>query len=242
MSDEIQEQIQTLKKLQAAEDKVHGLQIELNQVDKSLADLESKLGDSQSEVASMAEELDIARKTYREGELDIKSNQEMILKSDAKLRQVKTNKEYQSTLREIDELKRKNSALEDELLELLDKIESTEADLSEREKRAKQRRNEIIAQQKSVKEEAAEKRATLAALKTERDEIATAIPKAVMAQVADIKLLRGRPVISAVSGSICSGCNMNIPAQLYNELQRFDSIKRCPMCQRIIYWTEMRPE
>lgn len=242
MSDEIQEQIQTLKKLQAVEDKVHDLQIELNQVDASLADLESKLGDSQLEVASMAEELEGARKTYREGELDIKTNQEMVLKSDAKLRQVKTNKEYQSTLREIDELKRRNSALEDELLELLDKIESTETDLAEREKRANQRRNEIIAQQNSIKEEAAEKTTALAALKAERDEIASAVPKAVMAQVEDIKLLRGRPVISAVAGSICSGCNMNIPAQLYNELQRFDSIKRCPMCQRIIYWTEMRSE
>lgn len=242
MSDEIQEQIQTLKKLQAAEDKVHDLQIELNQVDASLADLESKLGDSQLEVASTAEELEAARKTYRQGELDIKSNQEMVLKSDAKLRQVKTNKEYQSTLREIDELKRRNSALEDELLELLDKIESTETDLAEREKRANQRRNEIIAQQNSIKDEAAEKQTALAALKTERDEIASVIPKAVMAQVEDIKMLRGRPVISAVSDYICSGCNMNIPAQLYNELQRFDSIKRCPMCQRIIYWTEMRSE
>lgn len=242
MSDEIQEQIQTLKKLQTAEDKVHALKIELNQVDANLADLESKLGDSQSEVVSMAEELETARKTYREGELDIKSNQEMILKSDAKLRQVKTNKEYQSTLREIDELKRKNSALEDELLELLDKIENTETDLAEREKRAKQRRNEIVAQQNSVKEEAAEKQTALTALETERDEITTAIPKALMAQVEDIKLLRGRPVVSAVSASICSGCHMNIPAQLYNELQRSDSIKRCPMCQRIIYWKEIRSE
>jgi predicted nucleic acid-binding Zn-ribbon protein len=145
-------------------------------------------------------------------------------------------------LREIDELKRRNSALEDELLELLDKIESTETDLAEREKRANQRRNEIIAQQNSIKEEAAEKQTALAALKTERDEIASVVPKAVMAQVEDIKMLRGRPVISAVSDYICSGCNMNIPAQLYNELQRFDSIKRCPMCQRIIYWTEMRSE
>lgn len=242
MSDEIQEQIQSLKKLQAAEDKVHALKLELNQVDANLADLDSKLDDSQSEVVSMAEELEAARKTYREGELDIKSNQEMILKSDAKLRQVKTNKEYQSTLREIDELKRKNSALEDELLELLDKIETTETDLAEREKRAKQRRNEIIAQQNSVKEEAEEKQTMLSALEAERNEITTAIPKALMAQVEDIKLLRGRPMVSAVSASICSGCNMNIPAQLYNELQRFDSIKRCPMCQRIIYWKEIRSE
>jgi predicted nucleic acid-binding Zn-ribbon protein len=29
---------------------------------------------------------------------------------------------------------------------------------------------------------------------------------------------------------------MNIPPQMYNELHRFDSLKNCPHCQRIIYW------
>jgi hypothetical protein len=42
--------------------------------------------------------------------------------------------------------------------------------------------------------------------------------------------------IAPVLDSICLGCNMNIPPQMYNELQRFDSIKFCPHCQRIIYW------
>jgi predicted nucleic acid-binding Zn-ribbon protein len=242
MSDEIREQIHTLNKLQAVEDKLHHLQIELNQVDAGLAELDSKLAASQAEVAGLSEDLEAARKTYREGELDIKSNQETIAKSDAKLRQVKTNKEYQATLREIDELKRKNGELEDHLLGLLDKIESAEADLTQRETRAHQRKNEILAQQNTIREEAAEKQTTLAALSAERDEIAAVLPKAVLAQVEEIKIRRGRPIIAAVSACICSGCNMNIPAQLYNELQRFDSIKRCPMCQRIIYWNDMRSE
>ncbi|MDJ0783770.1 MAG: C4-type zinc ribbon domain-containing protein [Desulfosarcinaceae bacterium] len=242
MSDDIREQIHTLNKLQTVEDKLHQLQIELNQVDTNLTQLDSQLVQSLQEVANLSGELEAIRKTYREGELDIKVNQETIAKSDAKLRQVKTNKEYQATLREIDELKRKNSALEDELLGLLDKIESTEAMLAEREKRAEQRKNEIVAQQNSIREEAAKKQAVLGALQAERSDITTAIPKSLMVQVENIKSLRGRPIIAAVSGAICSGCNMNIPAQLYNELQRFDSLKRCPMCQRIIYWNDLRSE
>lgn len=242
MSDEIREQIHNLNKLQAVEDKIYDLKVELNQVDASLAELDAKLGDAETEVTGLSDELEADRKAYREGELDIKTNQETIAKSDAKLRQVKTNKEYQATLREIDELKRKNSAQEDELLVLLEKIDNAEAHLSERDKRFQQRKNEIIAQQNTIREEAAEKRTDMAALETEREEIATAIPKAVMAQVAEIKNRRGRPVIAAVSACICGGCHMNIPAQLYNELQRCDSLKRCPMCQRIIYWNELRSE
>jgi predicted nucleic acid-binding Zn-ribbon protein len=242
MSDEIRAQIETLNKLQTVEDQLHRLRLELNQVDANLAELDAKLADSQAGVAGLSEELEESRRAYRQGELDIKSNQETIVKSDAKLRQVKTNKEYQATLREIDELKRKNSALEDDLLGLLDKIESAEKDLSEREQRAHQRKNEILAEQNTIQEEATEKKGLMATLITERDDIAEELPKNVMAQVKDVKSHVGRPIIASVSAAICSGCNMNIPPQLYNELQRFDSIKRCPMCQRIIYWNDMRSE
>jgi uncharacterized protein len=31
---------------------------------------------------------------------------------------------------------------------------------------------------------------------------------------------------------------MNIPPQMYNELQRSDILMFCPHCQRIVYWRE----
>jgi len=43
-------------------------------------------------------------------------------------------------------------------------------------------------------------------------------------------------VMASVQNAVCNGCHMNIPPQMYNELQRFDSLKYCPFCRRIIYW------
>jgi uncharacterized protein len=242
MSNDVRAQIETLNKLQAVEDQLFQLRNELSQVDANLVALDAKLTDSEADVAGLSEELEASRKVYREGELNIKTNQATIAKSDAKLRQVKTNKEYQATLREIDELKRKNSALEDDLLELLDKIEGAEKDLAERERRAHQLKNEILAQQNTIRAEADEKKRTQAALEAEREDISKTLPKTILNQVQDVKSHVGRPIIAGVSAAVCSGCNMNIPAQLYNELQRFDSIKRCPLCQRIIYWNDMRSQ
>jgi predicted nucleic acid-binding Zn-ribbon protein len=42
--------------------------------------------------------------------------------------------------------------------------------------------------------------------------------------------------IIRVIDAVCQGCNMNIPPQMYNELQRRDSLKNCPSCERLIYW------
>ena len=51
------------------------------------------------------------------------------------------------------------------------------------------------------------------------------------------KKVRGLAVVP-VQQAICMGCHMNIPAQLFNELQRFDELRFCPHCHRIIYWKE----
>ena len=67
------------------------------------------------------------RKKYREIETELNMNAPRIEKSQEKLRAVKTNKEYQSLLKEIEELKKKNSSLEDEMIECLEHIESSEA-------------------------------------------------------------------------------------------------------------------
>ena len=63
-------------------------------------------------------------KKYRAYESDIQSNLGKIGKSQEKLRAVKTNKEYQSSLKEIDDIKAINSKLEDEMLEFLEQIET----------------------------------------------------------------------------------------------------------------------
>ena len=44
--------------------------------------------------------------------------------------------------------------------------------------------------------------------------------------------------IVAVQDAVCQGCNMNIPPQVYNELLRYDSLRYCPSCFRIIYWQD----
>ena len=35
---------------------------------------------------------------------------------------------------------------------------------------------------------------------------------------------------------ICGGCHVNIPPQVYNELQRSEELILCPNCSRIMYW------
>jgi predicted nucleic acid-binding Zn-ribbon protein len=51
-----------------------------------------------------------------------------------------------------------------------------------------------------------------------------------------LKTRLGGQALASVENATCSACNMNIPPQMYNELQRMDSLKFCPNCDRLIYW------
>jgi hypothetical protein len=56
-----------------------------------------------------------------------------------------------------------------------------------------------------------------------------------------IRMRRGLAVVAVRSGT-CTGCNMNMPPQLYNTLQRGTSLETCPYCHRMIYWDELMKE
>jgi predicted nucleic acid-binding Zn-ribbon protein len=186
--------------------------------------------------------LDDLKKSYRELESESKVNREMIVKSNEKLRAVKTNKEYQSILKEIEEIRKKISGIEDQMLDQLDKIESTEQAVTEKEvqlegfiQSCREKKETLIARKQG-------ERKTVDALNDKRLQIsAKADPKMISILDEVKKKVRGLAVVP-VQGAICMGCHMNIPAQLFNELQRFDELRFCPHCHRIIYWKNMESE
>jgi predicted nucleic acid-binding Zn-ribbon protein len=80
--------------------------------------------------------------------------------------------------------------------------------------------------------------AKIAELRSERDKLAADVKPDVLKRYSSIRMRRGLAVVSVRNGT-CQGCNMNIPPQLYNVLQRGQTVETCPSCHRIIYWEEI---
>src|SRR4029079_726169 len=78
----------------------------------------------------------------------------------------------------------------------------------------------------------------IAAIRVDRDTVAAGIRPARLTRYGALRMRRGLAVV-AVRGGNCTGCNMNMPPQLYNVLQRGTSLETCPYCHRMIYWDEL---
>ena len=233
------EQIDTLIKLQQTEIKAAKHKTFLEKVPGQISRLEQQLEEFVSSVENDEAALAEFNKQYRTYESDVQLNLAKIQKSEEKLRSVKTNKEYQSSLKEIDDIKAINSKLEDEMLEFLEKIETAEKALKKR----KQHYTEIVEdsnqQKDSIKRDAEQRQKTLVELESDRSQIAAGLDTAIIEIYNRVKAKQIDGVaIVAVVDAVCQGCNMNIPPQTYNELQRRDSLKYCPSCDRIIYWKD----
>ena len=131
---DIQGQITILVALQGVELEILKTERQIFALNDEASSLGQASAEHEAQVAAEKKALDELKKTYRELESESKDNAAKIEKSNEKLRAVKTNKEYQSTLKEIEEIQKKNSGIEDRMIELLDQLESQEGALSSRKK------------------------------------------------------------------------------------------------------------
>jgi len=233
------QKLESLLKLQAAEIEIQRLDAVLDAVPEKLSALDARKASLQEAYEKETEAITSLKKRYREMDAELQANSERISKSQGKLPAVKTNKEYQALLKEIDDLKGKNSDIEDEMLACLEELENAEKDISERGALLKQTQNQINAEKETVELEADKDRQLLAAAREKVALLDKDVDAALKVDYNRVKKIIKTPAVVPVLKAVCQGCHMNIPPQMFNELQRGDQLKFCPHCGRIIFWNDL---
>ena len=235
----MKEQIKVLVKLQYLDLEAVRIKSTLNNVSKKLEILDSSLIEIEQTIKDQESVLNELKQNYRDYESDVKINLEKNKKSQEKLRSVKTNKEYQSLLKEIEDVTSKNSSIEDKMIDCLDRIDEIEKIIANKKDEYLEFSDRIKSEKQSIQHEAGIDKKKLDELDIERKNVADLIDTQLFKKYLVIKEQnRGGPAVVPVKDAVCHGCNVNLPPQLYNELFRYDSLKFCPNCQRIIYLKE----
>lgn len=235
MDERLKNLLTTLAVLQRADSASATLARNLAGVDQRLADLQQKLVKYEKQLEASQGRLEQMRKQYRADEGQTRDIDTAIRKSDEKLAFVKTNKEYQSTLKEIDEFKLKRSNIEDRMLDMLEQLESAEKEVSVHKADLADVRREVEEQEAAVRKEADAQQKEMAALALERDEIWAELDGKMQKMYARASQQGHGIAVAAVDNGVCQVCRMNIPPQAFIDLMRLDTMNLCPNCQRIIY-------
>lgn len=159
-----------------------------------------------------------------------------------RITRIRNDKELGMAKREVDLLKEETSGIETELMTVLEQIEAATAKSTAA--------DEELARLTSAREtEAGELRDTIARLgsdierdKARRDQLIADVDGDLRRRYEMIFSRRGGVAVVHIQRGTCTGCNMNIPPQLFNQIQRNEQVFLCPNCQRMLYWQPERQE
>jgi uncharacterized protein len=218
------------------------VEIEIFKAEEGLRELPKEVSEIESIITARKRSLDSADEeiaSYEERkaplEVDLKENQALLDAADARIKRIKTNKEYLAMQREIDLAKKRKADLEEQVLTIMEKIEKK---TSERERiRVSFETDKVILEEKKGKlnTQMKELKAVLAEYKGKDDRLRKIVDKSLLSKYDRIKQSKkGLAVVECLEG-VCKGCHMHIQPQLFNELIRGDKLINCPACQRILY-------
>ena len=205
--------------------------IRLKQIEEELSGISQKI-DKEKEII---EELEKERHK-KEKELEVEKDK--IKKLEMKLYDVKTNKEYQALLKEIEAAKEANDRTEEDVLVLMDKVEDLRKDNESSAVRLKTLEKESADEKARIEKEMESMDAVIAKLTAERDNLLSIVSNDLRNIYGILREKRGGIAVTNVRNGVCLGCHMNIPPQLYIEVTKNKKLIQCPSCNRILFFRE----
>jgi len=214
----------------------------LSQYDKKLKTVPEALKKLDDQLTLAKEQFDNHKKTkddiekkQRTYEREIKENVDRIRKLHDKSRDIKTNKEYQTILKSIDDVKAKNSLLEEEVIKCLYDLESLNDNVKQLEKEFLQQKEDAQKKRESIENNERLLKEEYQQIIAEKNELTEKINPKLMKRYHSLKSITTPPYIATIVNETCTGCNMSIPPQFCIEVQRGDELYHCPLCERIIF-------
>ncbi len=175
-------------------------------------------------------------KERRSHEKDLDAHEAQTEKLKARLSEIKTNKEYQAHLFEIELANKKRGDFEEKILLCMEHIDELQRRVKELQAQVAAREAAFAREKTALEEQDRALVAELAQLEAERGEAAAGVDRALLDRYNQIKAARKDQALAAVRGGICAGCRLQIPPQLIAQVKRSEDLHMCPYCRRMLYW------
>ena len=176
---------------------------------------------------------------HTENESKIKKVNDGIVKTKERMLEVKNNKEYQAMLKEIETAESSRGEVETQIISILEELDKLSVLVKKDEEVLKQGKSKYEQEKKAIEDDLSAVDADVAIWQQKRIDLQKDVPGDLLNQYERVKKRNNGIGVTSVWKAVCNGCHMNIPPQLYNELQKSDDLHSCPNCSRIMYYQEM---
>jgi predicted nucleic acid-binding Zn-ribbon protein len=232
----LREQLELLWELQKIDLDLKNIKGEQERYPEEIKKLDERTAIEKEKLQKEKGRVDLLEKERREKERQLSSSQEKIKKAEGRMFEVKTNKEYQALLSEIETIKGASSREEEEILQVLEEIDELKKDLSKREKDVAAILEKIEAEKKMIQERMAQDEILWKQQMERREVLSKQLESKLYKLYNTLREKRQGVGMVNVKHETCQGCFVHIPPQMFIEVQKTNEIIRCPNCNRILFF------
>lgn len=151
--------------------------------------------------------------------------------------EIKTNREYQAHLLEVELAKKKRGEIEEQTLILMDKVDAKKKEASQAEAAAKAAEQRFNTEKTALESSVGALDEELAGLRQKREALKGAIEPSLLRSYEKLKgSKKGQALAGINKEGCCMACRLQIQPQVVAEVKRAASILTCSYCNRILYW------
>ncbi|HEV3217493.1 MAG TPA: C4-type zinc ribbon domain-containing protein [Vicinamibacterales bacterium] len=206
-----------------------------------LQGLDDRLAAAREAVSGTKTRLTEAQNKRRADEKEVATVQTRLAKYKDQLLEVKTNREYQAMLHEIETAQNDVKALEDRILDSMMESDELSAAVKKAETALKITEKEVGAERQLLDQEVTGLQAELDRTGSAREKLAAEIDRAVLAIFEQVAKGRKGIAVAEARDGMCLICHVRLRPQVFNEVRRNDSIIQCDSCRRILYFAGESP-
>ncbi len=236
MTTTIHEQTKILVELQKIDAGTFQLKKELALHPEKQKELEVAFEKKKAAAKAAEDALKAAQLSQKQKEGDLAQREEKILKLQAQLYQLKSNKEYSAMEMEIKGLKADKSLIEEDILNLLDKVDASKGALAKEKEALAGEEKKHQAALAELKKQADELQQGVTAGEDKRKTYTPNIEPRLLSQYERIAKSREGVALVPIVNNACGGCHMGFPPQVVNEAQQHEKWIICESCARLVYW------
>jgi len=233
----VQKQLQLLRDLQELDTERKVIEVERQTGLNEQQALNAELERLQEMVDSLTDEIGALESEKGELANAMVLEQENVERSEGRLPQIKTQKEYIAVLKEVDTAKKLAKELQDQIdakNETLTSLSSEKAEkddeLAKAKEQASARCAEIDASLVSVIKQLDE-------MERQRKAFMEGLPTKLRKRYELLMSRRAGVAVVEARGGACLGCHMHLPPQMFNSLFVIKEIQSCPHCNRLLFVT-----
>ncbi len=234
----MQKQLQLLRDLQELDTEKRAIEAQRQTGLDEQQNLRAALDRLQEMVDSLAEEIAVLESDKRELVTARTLEQENIARSEGRLPQIKTQKEYVAVLKEVDTAKKLAKELQDKIDAKNEALSSLQADKAEKDEELAQATGQADARAAEIDQSMASVNEQLDGMEQQRKTLLSELPIRLRKRYELLMSRREGVAVVEASNGACLGCHMHLPPQLFNSLFVAQEIQSCPHCNRLLYVTE----